>query len=143
MGVVTLTGASHSSANSEPKSGRRARTLPNFERCGSKLFVYGPFEEMALVVEGVRGRECPALDRFVRNIYPSLSQQILDIPEAQGKRKYSQTACCMITGGKSVSGIGDFLHPATLLRRQRQVTLFVKQPLPSPRARRLHRRAGT
>jgi hypothetical protein len=30
--------------------------LPNVERCGSKLFVIGPFEEMALVVEGVVGR---------------------------------------------------------------------------------------
>ena len=55
-GVVTLTGASHSLANSAPMSGRHARTLPNLERCGSKLFVHGPFEEMALVVEGVVGR---------------------------------------------------------------------------------------
>ena len=52
-GVVTLTGASHSLANSAPRSGRHARTLPNLERCCSKLLVYGPFEEMALVVEGV------------------------------------------------------------------------------------------
>jgi hypothetical protein len=37
-------------------SDRQARTLPNVERCGSKLFVIGPFEEMALVVEGVVGR---------------------------------------------------------------------------------------
>ena len=55
-GIVTLTGASHSLANSAPRSDRQARTLPNVERCGSKLFVIGPFEEMALVVEGVVGR---------------------------------------------------------------------------------------
>ncbi len=54
--VVTLTGASHSLANSEPRSGRHAHTLPNLERCGSKLFVHRPFEEMALVVEGVVSR---------------------------------------------------------------------------------------
>ena len=56
IGIVTLTGASHSLANSAPRSDRQARTLPNVERCGSKLFVIGPFEEMALVVEGVVGR---------------------------------------------------------------------------------------
>ena len=43
-------------ANSAPRSGRHARTLPNRERCCSKLLVYGPFEEMTLVVEGVVGR---------------------------------------------------------------------------------------
>ena len=56
LGIVTLTDASHSLANSAPRSGRHARTLPNLERCCSKLLVYGPFEEMALVVEGVVGR---------------------------------------------------------------------------------------
>ena len=35
-GIVTLTGASHSLANSEPRSGRDAGTLPNLERCGLK-----------------------------------------------------------------------------------------------------------
>ena len=54
--IVTLTGATQSLGGSEPRSGRRARALPNLERCGSKLFVIGPFEEMALVVEGVVGR---------------------------------------------------------------------------------------
>ena len=52
-GIVTLTCASHSLANSAPRSGHHARTLPNLERCGSKLLVCGPFEEMTLVVEGV------------------------------------------------------------------------------------------
>jgi hypothetical protein len=42
-GIVTLTGASHSLTNSAPKSGRHASALPNLERCGSKLFVYGWF----------------------------------------------------------------------------------------------------
>jgi hypothetical protein len=55
-GIVTLTGASHNLANSEPRSGRNAGALPNLERCGSKLFVHGSFKEVALVVEGVVGR---------------------------------------------------------------------------------------
>jgi hypothetical protein len=55
-GIVTLTGAMRSLGGSEPRSGRRARALPNLERCGSKLFVHGPFEEVALVIEAVVGR---------------------------------------------------------------------------------------
>ncbi len=39
-----------------PGSGRHARALPNLEGCGSKLFVHGSFEEVALVVECVVGR---------------------------------------------------------------------------------------
>ncbi len=54
-GIVTLTGTSHSLANSEPRSGRDAGASPNLERCGSKLFVHGSFEEVTLVVEGVVG----------------------------------------------------------------------------------------
>ncbi len=45
-GIVTLTGASHSLANSDPSSGGRACVLPDVERCGSKLFVRVSFEEM-------------------------------------------------------------------------------------------------
>ncbi len=56
MGIVTLTGAPHSLASSDPSSGRQARALPSVERYGSKLFVHGSFEEMTLVVEGVVGR---------------------------------------------------------------------------------------
>ncbi len=55
-GIVTLTGASHSLANSDPSSGRHACALPDVERCGSKLFVRVSFEEMTLVVEDVVGR---------------------------------------------------------------------------------------
>ena len=54
--IVTLTGATQSLGGSEPRSGRRARALPNLERCGSKLFVHGSFEKMALVIEGAVGR---------------------------------------------------------------------------------------
>ncbi len=56
VGNVTLTGAAQSLGGSKPRSGRHARALPNLERCGSKLFVHGPFEEMTLVVEAVVGR---------------------------------------------------------------------------------------
>ena len=55
-GIVTLTAAARSLDGSEPRSGRHTRTLPNLERCGSKLLVDGSFEEVALVVEGVVGR---------------------------------------------------------------------------------------
>ncbi len=41
VGIVTLTGASHSLASSDPSSGRHARALPSVERYGSKLFVHG------------------------------------------------------------------------------------------------------
>ncbi len=37
-GIVTLTGASHSLASSDPSSGRHAHALPSVERYGSKLF---------------------------------------------------------------------------------------------------------
>ncbi len=55
-GVVTLTGASHSLANSEPRSGRDAGALPNLERCGSKFLQHRSLEEVTLVVESVVGR---------------------------------------------------------------------------------------
>jgi hypothetical protein len=35
---------------------KHAGALPNYERRGSKLFVYGLFEKVALVVEGVVSR---------------------------------------------------------------------------------------
>ena len=53
--TITLTGASHSLANSDPGSGRHACSLPDVERCGSKLFIHGSFEEMTLVIESVVG----------------------------------------------------------------------------------------
>ena len=56
QGTVTLIGACHSLASSDPSSGRHARALPGVERYGSKLFVHGSFEEMALVIESVVGR---------------------------------------------------------------------------------------
>ncbi len=43
-GIVTLTGASHTLANSEPRSGRDAGALPNLERCGSKFLEHRSFE---------------------------------------------------------------------------------------------------
>ncbi len=55
-GIVTLTGASHSLASSDPSSGRHARSLPSVERYGSMLFVLGSFDEMTLVIESVVGR---------------------------------------------------------------------------------------
>ncbi len=55
-GIVTLTGGSHSLANSEPRSGGHAGALPSVECCGSKLLAVGSFEEMALVLKGVVGR---------------------------------------------------------------------------------------
>ncbi len=54
-GIVTLTGASHSLANSEPRSDRDAGALPNLERCGSKFLEHRSFVEVTLVVEGVVG----------------------------------------------------------------------------------------
>jgi hypothetical protein len=54
-GIVTLTGASHSLANSDPSSDRHARALPSVERYGSKLFVHGSFEDVTLVVESIVG----------------------------------------------------------------------------------------
>ncbi len=56
VGIVTLTGGSQSLASSNPSSGRHARALPGVERYGSKLFVHGSLEEMALVIESVVGR---------------------------------------------------------------------------------------
>jgi len=50
---------------------------------------------------------------------------VFDIPEAQGKAEIQPDGVLNDLQWKSVSGIGDFLHPATLLRRQRQVTLLV------------------
>ncbi len=55
-GIVTLTGASHSLANSEPRSGRDAGALPNLEQCGSKFLEHRSFEEVTLVVESIVGR---------------------------------------------------------------------------------------
>ncbi len=54
-GIVTLTGASHSLANSKPRSGRDPGALPNLERYGSKFLEHRSFEEITLVVEGVVG----------------------------------------------------------------------------------------
>ncbi len=54
--TITLTGASHSLASSDSSSGRHARALPSLERCGSKLFVHGSFEEVTLVVKSFVGR---------------------------------------------------------------------------------------
>jgi hypothetical protein len=55
MGIVTLTGASHSLANSEPRSGCDARGLPGVERCDSKFLQHRSFEEVTLVVESIVG----------------------------------------------------------------------------------------
>ena len=55
-GIVRLTGGSHSSASSDPSSGRNARAFPNVERRGSKFLQHGSFEEMTLVMESVVGR---------------------------------------------------------------------------------------
>ncbi len=55
QGIVTLTGASHSLANSEPMSGRDAGALPSVERRGSEFLEHRSFEEVTLVVEGVVG----------------------------------------------------------------------------------------
>ncbi len=55
-GIVTLTGAAHNWANSDPSSDRDARALPNVERCGSKFLQHRSFEEVTLVAESVVGR---------------------------------------------------------------------------------------
>ena len=52
-GHLTLTGASHSLANSDPSSGRHACALPDVERCGSKLFVHMSIEEVTTQIEQV------------------------------------------------------------------------------------------
>ena len=48
-----------------------------------------------------------------------------DIPVAEGKPEIQPDSVLNDHRWKSVSGIGDFLHPATLRRHQRQVTLLV------------------
>jgi hypothetical protein len=61
----------------------------------------------------------------VRQINATFCQQIFDVPKAEGKPEIQPNGVLNDHGGKSVSGIGDFLHPATLLSRQPQVTLLV------------------
>jgi hypothetical protein len=57
----------------------------------------------------------PAPDALVGNVYAALSEHIFNIPEAQGKPEIHPDGVLNDRRWKSVSGIGDFLHPATLL----------------------------
>jgi hypothetical protein len=67
----------------------------------------------------------PAPDRFVRHIYAALSEHIFDIAKAEGKPEIQPDGVLNDRRWKSVSCIGDFLHPATLLCCQRSVTKLV------------------
>ena len=73
---------------------------------------------------GLPELQCPAPHRFVGNISTTFSQQIFDIPVAEGKPEIQRDDVQNKDGLKSVSGIGDFLHPATLLSDHQQITLL-------------------
>jgi putative transposase len=66
-GAVTLTPTGHNVDRSEPWSSRRAGSPPNVERHAPKLLVYGPFEEMALVAEGVVDRRLDVEETLCRS----------------------------------------------------------------------------
>ena len=74
---------------------------------------------------GLPELQCPAPHRFIRNINTTLSEQILNISVAEGKPVIQPDGVLNDRGWKAVSGIGDFLHPATLLRHQQLVTLLM------------------
>ena len=74
---------------------------------------------------GLPELQCPAPDRFVRNINTTFSEQILNISVAEGKPEIQPDSVLNNHGWKAVSGIGDFLRPATLRHHQQQVTLLV------------------
>ncbi len=74
---------------------------------------------------GLPELQCPAPDRFVRNINTTFSEQILNISVAEGKPVIQPDSVLNDRGWKAVSGIGDFLHPATLLRHQQLATLLM------------------
>ena len=74
---------------------------------------------------GMPELQCPAPHRFVRNINTTFSEQIFDVPVAEGKPEIQPDSVLNNHGWKAVSGIGDFLHPATLRRHRQQGTLLV------------------
>jgi hypothetical protein len=54
-----------------------------------------------------------------------LSEHIFNIAKAEGKSEIQPDGMLDDRRWKSVSGIGDFLHPATLLRSPSPVTKLV------------------
>ncbi len=74
---------------------------------------------------GLPELQCPAPDRFVRNIHTTFDEQIFDVSVAEGKPIIQPDSVLNDQRWKSVSGIGDFLHLATLKRHQQQVTLLM------------------
>ena len=74
---------------------------------------------------GLPELQCPAPHRFIRNINATFSEKIFDVPVAEGKPEIQPDSVLNDHRWKSVSGIGDILHPATLLRLQKQITLLM------------------
>ena len=67
----------------------------------------------------------PALDALIGNVYVALGEHIFDIAKAEGKPEIQPDGVLDHHRWKSVAGIGDFLHPATLLCRPSSVTRLV------------------
>jgi hypothetical protein len=67
----------------------------------------------------------PAPDALVGDIYAALGEKVFDIPEAQGKPEIQPDGVLNDRWWKSVSGIGDFLHPVTVLCSLSPVTKLV------------------
>jgi len=59
-------------------------------------------------------RHRPATNRLIGYVDPALCKEIFDIPKAQRKAEIQPDGMLDDHGWKSVSGIGDFLHPATV-----------------------------
>ena len=72
---------------------------------------------------GLPGLQCRAPHRFIKNINATFSEQIFDVPVVEGKPEMQPDSVLDNHGWKSVSRIGDILHPETFLRQQQQVTL--------------------
>jgi hypothetical protein len=66
---------------------------------------------------GLPKLQSPAPHRFIRNVNTAFRQQILNIAIAKWKAEIQPDGILDDVRGKSVTGIGDFLHPATLLWR--------------------------
>jgi len=67
----------------------------------------------------------PAPDALIGNVYAALGEHIFDIAIAEGKPEIQPDGVLDDRRWKSVSGIRDFLHPVTLLCRQRLVSVLV------------------
>ncbi len=78
-----------------------------------------------VIYQDGRNHDLKLGNSVVRNINTTFSEQIFDISVAEWKTEIQPDGVLNDHGWKSVSGIGDVLHPATLLRHQKQVSLLM------------------